>query len=155
MLCWTGAILPCENSQLNFLEMSNEILVLVSAYSMMLFTDYVADPNLRYMFGWGYIGLIGFGLLFNLLFMFFTSLKDIKKLYLSIRHWNRNMQAQKKKTVIKEGKEEVVDEEKPVNTFEKLFKQELTTEALAHERDLSRWFKKQIDFKQSMEEERK
>lgn len=101
VLCYIGDSVPCLSSNLNMLELSNEFLVLFCAYYMMLFTDYVGDPELRYKFGWGYIGMLGFGMLFNLLNLMLTSIRGIKNNIIRCRKWNRSLAAEKQQQELK------------------------------------------------------
>lgn len=80
MLCWIVTVMPCETPQLNTMEIGNEILVIMCAYYMMFFTDYVGDPELRYMFGWGYMAMLGAGLLGNLVNVLLSSCRKFKEL---------------------------------------------------------------------------
>ena len=88
MLCWIASVQPCETRGLNAMEMCNEALVIACAYYLIMFTDYVKDPELRYMFGWGYIALIALGLIGNMLIVLISSCRNFKELIIQIRRWN-------------------------------------------------------------------
>jgi hypothetical protein len=130
MLSFTVHVRPTTTGNLEMLEIFNEGLVLLCAYYIFLFTDYITDPVMRYQFGWGYIGLLGFGLIFNFMNLVISSLSDCKKMFLSIRRWNQMTAEAKKKQALKtlgslfrkrieEAKqkhEEQEEEEKPKET---------------------------------------
>ena len=64
---------PYESDVLTFQEICNETFTLLSAYHMLLFTDYVSDDettttgkNLKHELGWSFLAIIGTNLLINL-----------------------------------------------------------------------------------------
>ena len=67
--------MPLDEKSKNYLEMTNEFLILILGYYGFLFTDYVETPTQRYIFGYIYIGLIAAGLLFNLLNLVIRSVR--------------------------------------------------------------------------------
>jgi len=81
MLSWYITVKPLDTKSKNYLEMTNEFLILILGYFGFLFTDYVADPVLRYRFGYFYIGLLATGLLINIVNLGYTTVIDLKK------HW--------------------------------------------------------------------
>ena len=49
---------PYESKKLNFIEIFNEIIFFTAINLMILFSDYLRDPYLKYNLGWGFISLI-------------------------------------------------------------------------------------------------
>jgi hypothetical protein len=76
MMSWFMLVYPLETMAKNYLEMSNEFLIMILGYYGFLFTDYVGDPELRYTFGYIYIGILAGGLVLNVINLVFTSLVD-------------------------------------------------------------------------------
>ena len=73
MFSWLIIVMPLDEKSKNYLEMSNEFLILILGYYGFLFTDYVETPIERYIFGYVYIGLMAAGLLFNLLYLVYST----------------------------------------------------------------------------------
>ena len=48
-------VLPWDTKKLNFLDLLNEVTSIVTLYHMILFTDYVPEARIRYLFGWSLI----------------------------------------------------------------------------------------------------
>jgi hypothetical protein len=151
MLCWIAAVQPCETKTLMTLELCNETIVIMCSYCMLLFTNYVPDPVMRYNFGWGYIGMLAIGLLGNLLFVLYSSCSTVKAVFIAIKKWNKNLRKNQEQKKFEKQQEE----NQPESTFMKLIKGTLTTEALIAENELQAWLKKQADYKQTLENERK
>ena len=76
MLCWLIVVWPFDMVYKNYLECSNEFLVLMMSYLGFWFSDFVASPVTRSKFGYIYLGLIAAGLLTNVIFMAIYSVKD-------------------------------------------------------------------------------
>lgn len=51
MLWYTAAWAPMEAEQYDFLAVFNEMILCISVYILLLYTDYVPEPEMRYMFG--------------------------------------------------------------------------------------------------------
>ena len=62
----------------NFTQIFNELIILVSCWSLFLFTNYVPDPRLRHKFGKGFIYLLGFNVIVNLILMVYVLCKKAK-----------------------------------------------------------------------------
>ena len=56
------------------IEIFNEVMCLLSTYGMIVFTDFVPDPNARYQFGWVIIGITMAILVVNTLIMFYMTI---------------------------------------------------------------------------------
>ena len=64
---------PFVSREGGILERFNDLICLVLSYFMFLFTDFVPDPDTKYMLGWGFNGLVGLMLGTN---MFLISLRS-------------------------------------------------------------------------------
>ena len=58
---------PMKDAINNFIQIFNEVVVLLCTWLLFLFTNYVPDPVLRYDYGRKYTYLIGFNFGVNLL----------------------------------------------------------------------------------------
>ena len=72
---------PMTSRILNFKENMNEFLVLICAYFIPLFTQWICDPMLRYQIGWIYIYAIMTVVFINLLLIFYHMFIGIRKAY--------------------------------------------------------------------------
>jgi len=86
MLSWLVLIKPFDSKFKNYLECTNEAIVLVLAYFGFLFSDYVESPVMRYQFGFFYIGLIALGLSINVLALLWQTFADLLTVYRRWRH---------------------------------------------------------------------
>ena len=74
ILIYAIAYIPYESDLLNFQEICNESFTLLSAYNMLLFTDFIADDatvlntgkNLKNKLGLSFLAIIGTNLFINL-----------------------------------------------------------------------------------------
>ena len=69
----------------NLLEIFNELCILVVSYHIFLFTDYVPDPDLKYIFGWCMILITLVNILGNSLAMLCSTFTALKHLWYTIR----------------------------------------------------------------------
>jgi len=67
---------PMESRFLNFLEMMNESVILLSGYLLLLFTNVISSPYLRYNIGYVYAGVICLGVFLNCLLVTSVVLTD-------------------------------------------------------------------------------
>jgi hypothetical protein len=70
MLSYLFRVKPFENYKLNFIEIFNECTFLVLNYIVFSFTDY-EDPDIRDLYGWAFVGILSFNMIFNLLVTIF------------------------------------------------------------------------------------
>lgn len=77
MLAWQITVKPLDTIGKQYLENANEFLVLILGYFGFLFTGYVGDPIYRHKFGYLYLGLLAAGLIINLIFAVYTTIKDL------------------------------------------------------------------------------
>ena len=54
---WVVAVRPMVDRENNFVMITNELLILVSSYLVLLFSDFVPMPEQQYRFGYMYISL--------------------------------------------------------------------------------------------------
>ena len=62
----------------NYAQLFNEIIILLCAWCLLLFTNYVPDPKTRHMFGQGYIYILGFNLAVNLVILAYSLGKKLR-----------------------------------------------------------------------------
>lgn len=79
MLMYIISVKPFKEPRLNKLEIFNELTVLLCAYHIPLFSDFVPDPDIRYIAGWSIILITCSNLMINIGIVTYLSLSDIKK----------------------------------------------------------------------------
>ena len=62
----------------NYAQLFNEIIILLFAWCLLLFTNYVPYPKTRHMFGQGYIYILGFNLAVNLVILAYSLGKKLR-----------------------------------------------------------------------------
>ena len=77
----------------NYLDVFNEICVMIIAYSTIPYSDYLIAPRFKYQIGWGVMVLAGLNLAGNVLFIIGCSLWGIIK---KVRDKIRKKKQQKK-----------------------------------------------------------
>lgn len=65
IMSYTAFILPYKSLIQNVQEIFNEWTVLVAAYHLFIFTEWVTDQNRRLEFGWSLIAVVGLNVAFN------------------------------------------------------------------------------------------
>jgi hypothetical protein len=89
---------PFETPLLNYMEVFNEVCVLIATYHLFLFTDFVPDPELRYSIGWSIIGVTIVNIIVNMLVMFWSTLKQLRLMFKKLAaHYLRWKEARKAK----------------------------------------------------------
>lgn len=68
------------NNILNYVEMGNEVTILVSLYFCYTFTDFVPTADKRYAIGWAFSGMVFFNLAINFSLIAYTMGNAIKGL---------------------------------------------------------------------------
>ena len=121
MLSWLILVMPLDTKGKNFLEMANEFLVTILGYYGFLFTDFVGNPVQRYTFGYIYLGLLGTGLLLNVINLVFSVVTDFLYWWKVTRHIKKRKQATQQKP------QDAPDGRKSI--FEKLFDGERPNES--------------------------
>ena len=71
--------MPMKDLLNNWIQIFNEIIILICTWSLFLFTNYVPDPVLRYEFGQYFLYFIGFNLAVNILVFMWTILSSLIK----------------------------------------------------------------------------
>ena len=66
----------------NFIQIFNEIIVLLSIQLLYIYTNYVDSPTTRYELAWYFLYLMAFVCIVNILFMFYVI---FSKIYQAIR----------------------------------------------------------------------
>lgn len=83
MTCWFVAVRPMEDTPTNLLYAFNEFMLLIYSYYVLLFSEYVTEPEDRYLFGWVYLGLLIFILAMNLVlvgYIVFVAIRRFREL---------------------------------------------------------------------------
>jgi hypothetical protein len=70
---------PYESKLGGFMEKFNDVLVLICAYFLYLFTDLIPSPEDKYYIGWFYDGIIGKIIVANLGVMLTTVFRDVRQ----------------------------------------------------------------------------
>jgi hypothetical protein len=73
-------IAPFVDDILNYVEMGNEVTILVSLYFCYTFTDYVPTADKRYAIGWAFSAMVFFNIAINFALIAYTMGKAIKAL---------------------------------------------------------------------------
>ena len=68
----------------NFIQFFNEVFILMCAWSLFLFTDYVPDPKLRHSYGENFLYIVALNFAGNMVFLFTTLIMGIRK---GIKNW--------------------------------------------------------------------
>jgi hypothetical protein len=93
--------MPMESKRQNFIAIFNECVLLVNSYLLLLYSEYVPTPELRYYFGdyLLYLLYINFGLNILLLAL---EIATIVNMHCKRRMHHRQLKADKKKKVLDE-----------------------------------------------------
>jgi len=82
IMSYTAYVLPYKSMTQNYQEILNEITVLVAAYHLFCFTEWIFDYHRRFELGWSLIGIIILNVIINVVIVCFVVLKSVcKKLY--------------------------------------------------------------------------
>ena len=65
LLCFYLKVKPLESTLSNSLEIMNETTVFILFTINYLFTDYISSQELKYLIGWGFIGILILNLAIN------------------------------------------------------------------------------------------
>ena len=69
VIVYIALVKPFELPMLNRLEVFNEVCIIGAAYHLLLFTEYVSDPELQYSIGWSIIGVTVLNIAVNMIIM--------------------------------------------------------------------------------------
>ena len=78
-ICVKINLSPYESKLGGFMEKFNDVLVLICAYFLYLFTDLIPSPEDKYYIGWFYDGIIGKIIVANLGVMLTTVFRDVRQ----------------------------------------------------------------------------
>ena len=79
---------PMLTKLMNYIEIINEILIIISIYFMMIFTNWIDDIELRYSLGFSLIHVILFVVCCNMVVIVYYLKKDIYKKYKEYKYNN-------------------------------------------------------------------
>ena len=93
-----------EDPFTNKMELFGELTNLLLMYHMLLFTDFVSDPNLRYAIGYSFIGFVIIFIVVHLFFMLKETILQLKQtLRKKCRGGKKETPAQKEARILLEG----------------------------------------------------
>lgn len=79
IMMYVGHELPFKSKFINMHELVNEIFIMTVTTNLILFSDFVLDPNTKYDYGgWSYVILICLCIAFNLLILLFKMAKSVR-----------------------------------------------------------------------------
>jgi hypothetical protein len=70
---------PMEADQYDFLAVFNESVLLIACYMLLLYTDYVPSPEMRYEFGSYFLYLLYFNFSLNILLLISEIMRIIRR----------------------------------------------------------------------------
>ena len=76
---------PLNTKAFNFMENVNELFILINAYFLAMFNEWICDPNTRYALGWIYIPIEVVVISINLFLIFYELALALRKIY---REWS-------------------------------------------------------------------
>ena len=79
MIIYNKLVRPFESPLLNKLEIFNELCIMVAAYHLFIFTQYVDDQEMQYNVGWSMIGVTVLNIVVNMGIMGYASFKEMKQ----------------------------------------------------------------------------
>lgn len=94
---YQGQFFPKITKFLNYIEVFNEFSVEVTFVHMLLFTEWIPDPNVQYLIGYSMITVISLNIFVNLVIVFYICGKSVSlinvKYYRVIRHRSQILKA--------------------------------------------------------------
>jgi hypothetical protein len=69
-MCFNAYYQPFVNKVLNYLEIMNEVTILILIYHMILFTDFVDSRSVQYQFGYSVCIFTVLNICINIIFLF-------------------------------------------------------------------------------------
>ena len=69
-MCFNAFFQPFVNKVLNYLEVMNEVSILIIIYHMIVFTDYVDSRSTQYVVGYSVCIFTGLNICINVIFLF-------------------------------------------------------------------------------------
>jgi uracil DNA glycosylase len=97
MIIYLVYVRPFKQPSQNYIEIFNEINIMVAALHLFLFTDFVDSPETQYLIGWSLIAVMLLNILVNVFIMVAETLKDLRKrmIKLVLRLWGKRLKAKK------------------------------------------------------------
>lgn len=86
MIVYLQMVKPFDMPILNRMEIFNECCIIVAAYHLLTFTEFVGDPDLQYQMGWSIIGTTLVNVLVNMAVMFYGSFLKFRLLFWKLRY---------------------------------------------------------------------
>jgi hypothetical protein len=119
-LIYIVACAPYESKWANVNEAFNECCILMTSYTLILFTDYMDSAEYRDISGFLVISLILFNFLANLLFQFIEVLRKLKLVFLLLKaKFLKKFGSNMRGIVYKDAKE--IPKNNPIPEFGKIF----------------------------------
>jgi hypothetical protein len=81
---YQGYFKPLPAKRVNWLEAFNEVHIAAATFNVMLFTEWVADHEVRYFWGWSFIIIMIHQTLWNLFFVLLQMLNSLKLLSIKL-----------------------------------------------------------------------
>jgi hypothetical protein len=106
--------MPMESKRYNFVAIFNECVLLVSCYMLMLFTEYVPVPEIRYYFGYDFLYILYFNFGVNVA-MFMYEVTSILRMLCKRKLYHRKLKLELKKKIINEGQKKEVQNQRREN----------------------------------------
>jgi len=76
-----GLANPFTSKNVMRLEFFNESMVMISAYNLFVFSDFVHSPHARYLIGYALIATASFNIGVNVLLMVYSTLMGVARIY--------------------------------------------------------------------------
>ena len=99
MIVFIAEVKPFELPFLNIMEVINECFIIMAAYHLFLYTEFVPDPILQYKLGWSIIVVTVINIILNMGVMIGVSIRRIRLswriLKLKLKKWNELPPTQK------------------------------------------------------------
>jgi len=86
LLCYVVHWQPMEADQYDFLAIFNEAVLLICAYMLLVYTEYVPSPEMRYEFGNYFLYMLFFNFGLNILLLFNEILRMVRRECKKRRH---------------------------------------------------------------------
>lgn len=95
---YQGYYKPIEFNRFNWLEGSNEVHIAAATFNVMLFTDWVYDPEVRYLYGWTFIAIMISQVIWNLIFVIHGLINSLRLLTIKVYNRIKHLFRKKKKS---------------------------------------------------------
>ena len=106
--------MPMESKRYNFVAIFNECMLLICFYLLMLFTEYVPEPEMRFDFGYDFLYLLYFNFGVNIA-MFIYEVLGMLRMLCKRKLYHRKLKLEQKRKIISEGQKKEAQEQERVN----------------------------------------